>query len=157
MRLRLIVVSTAFVLTAFALSALAQEKDLVSAPSPRIQTHALSQRSFDFQGNGTAPVFRHYWYWEVTDCAQPPLQEINRNLPRGAKVNSGDYMPAALRWTLDGKRKVVPTIDLTVMEIRPGEKTSAATAATNNWMPSSSTAEILWTKATHSISDLLHY
>ena len=157
MRLRLTVVSTAFVLSAFALSALAQDKELISAPSPQVHPHVQGQRSFDFQGNGTAPVFRHYWYWEVTDFAQPPLREINRNLPQGAKVNSNDYMPAALRWNFEGKRKVVPTIDLTVMEIRPGEKTSAATSATNNWMPSSSTAGILWTKATHSISDLLHY
>jgi hypothetical protein len=139
---------------AFTLSAFAQEKELVSAPTPNLPQHATQHRTFDFRENGTAATLRHTWYWETPDFAQPPLQEINRCLPRGAKINSDDYMPASLRWTLEGKRKVVPVIDLTVVEIKPGEKTTAASAV--SWTPSSSSAGTLWTKATHSISELLH-
>ena len=147
----------AVVLAALTLPAFAQQKDLVSAPSPTVQPRKQFSRTFNFHENGNemTTAFRHQWYWEVPEFS-PDWQEINRNLPRGAKIGTNDFNPASLRWNFEGKRKVVPVIDLTVMQIRPGEKTSSAAALPVDG-PTQFSAGALWTKATHSISDLLHY
>ena len=140
---------------AFALSAFAQDKDLISAPSPSVQSRAQLYRTFDFQENDATPTFRHQWYWEVPDFG-PSWQEINRYLPRGAKIGSNDFSPASLHWNFEGKRKVVPVIDLTVMQIKPGEKANPTVSHADN-APAPFAVATLWTKATHSISSLLHY
>jgi len=147
--------SLAFALAAFALSVFAQDKELVSAPTPNVQTHAPVYHAFDFQVNATSSTWRHSWYWEVPDFS-PSWQEINRYLPRGAKIGNTDFEPASLRWNFEGKRKVVPVIDLTVMQIKPGEKASPAATSVDNGT-SQFAPGALWNKATHSISELLHY
>lgn len=144
-----------FALAAFTISAFAQQKELLSAPSPNVQPHVQLYRAFDFQENAAPSSLRHFWYWEVP-AFSPRLPETNRFLPRGAKVGNPDFEPASLRWSFTGKRKVVPLIDLTVLQIKPGEKLKpsgeSAASGTAQTAPG-----ILWTKATHSISELLHY
>lgn len=145
----------AFVLAAFALLAFGQEKDLVSAPTPNVPQRLQQRHAFTFQENTTAPSFRHSWYWEVPDFS-PDLAERNRWLPRGAQISNSDFTPASLRWNFEGKRKIVPVIDLTVMQIKPGERSTTAVPSADN-STSQFAPGALWTKATHSISELLHY
>ncbi len=135
--------------------AYAQQKELISAPLPNLPANRLIPYVGSFQQNVLSKTaLRRSWYWEAIDLTQP-LSGANKYLPRGVTTSNSDFSPASLQWTFTGKRKLMPTLDLTLVKIKPGEGTihdgpDAQTGAAG------SSRSSLWDRATQSISDLLH-
>jgi hypothetical protein len=108
-----------------------------------------------FQQNALSKTaVRRSWYWEAIDLAQP-LSDANKYLPKGVATANSDFSPASLEWTFTGKRKLMPTLDLTLVKIKPGEGTihEGPAPASGGIQPLRGR---LWDRATQSISDLLH-
>ena len=134
--------------------ACAQQKELVSAPLPNPSTRFIVPYSIFFGQSPPRTSLQRSWYWEVNDLTQAP-SGANRYLPKGVVTSNSDFSPATLEWTFTGKRKLMPTLDLTLVKIKPGEGTvhdgpNAQTGAAGSSRGS------LWDRATQSISDLLH-
>ena len=132
----------------------AQQKELVSAPLPNHSISSSSRHINLFDQSTPRTSLQRSWYWEVNDLTQAP-SGANRYLPKGVVTNNSDFSPATLEWTFTGKRKLMPTLDLTLVKIKPGEGTvrdgpNAQTGAAGSSRGS------LWDRATQSISDLLH-
>jgi hypothetical protein len=136
--------------------ALAQQKGLISAPSPNLPAHPQGYPAFTFQRSVIQEYsVRHNWYWELHDGLQLP-QETYKYLPRGMRPKDPDFAPATLEWTFSGKRKLMPSLDLTIIKIRPGQRTvyQRPGAEFGSARPDRSH---LWTKATRSLGDALHH
>ncbi len=142
----------AAVIVFFAISsALAQKKDLISAPSPNIQRCQGTARNFQQTANQNGRL-RHYWYWEVEDSIPAPLQ-IYKNQPSHVMAID-DFSPVSLKWTFTGKRKLVPLIDFTIVQVKPGEP---AVRQTSDGNFETAGFDRLWDKATRSLVDMLRY
>ena len=132
----------------------AQQKELVSAPLPNHPIDASSRYINLFDQSIPRTSLQRSWYWEVNDLARAP-SGANKYLPKGVVTSNSDFSPATLEWTFTGKRKLMPTLDLTLVKIKPGEGTihdgpNAQTGAAGSSRGS------LWDRATQSISALLH-
>jgi hypothetical protein len=130
----------------------AQQKELVSAPLPNHSISTSSGHTNLFDQSTPRTSLQRLWYWEVNDLTQAPSGS-NKYLPKGVVTNNSDFSPATLEWTFTGKRKLMPTLDLTLVKIKPGEGT------VHDGPPQTgagSSRSSLWDRATRSISDLLH-
>lgn len=147
-------VCVAVVVVFFLSCAWAQQKELVSAPLPNHLMSTSSRYASLFDQSTPRTSLQRSWYWEGNDLTQAP-SGTNKYLPKGVVTNSSDFSPASLQWTFAGKRKLMPTLDLTLVKVKPGEGTihDGPDARTGAAGPPRSH---LWDRATHSISDLLH-
>ncbi len=134
--------------------AFAQEPQLISAPKPNFQARLRIRQIVPFEKSAAPSTFKRSWYWEVTETG-PSSAQTSRYLPRGANTDNSDFAPASLQWSFTGKRKFIPTLDLTVVQIRPGAKSSPVLPAANYGTIEQTRAKF-WTKAGRSISGLLH-
>ena len=133
----------------------AQQKELISAPLPNLPANRLIPYVGSFQQSVLSKnTLRRSWYWEAIDLTQP-LSETNKYLPRGVVTSNSDFSPASLQWTFTGKRKLMPTLDLTLVQIKPGDGTrhERSGPASGGMEP---VRDSLWDRATHSISGFLH-
>ena len=145
---------TAVAVVVLAGCACAQDSHLLSAPSTQVQSHAPRPR-FDFSPAAQTPVTRRYWYWEVDDSIRVPF-ETYKYLPGGMMAMDQGFAPASLEWTFTGKHKFVPSLDLTVIQVKPGER-SIAPKADSEFGTIVPGRGYLWTKATRSLMAALHY
>jgi len=135
-------------------SAWAQQKDLVSAPLPHYPARAFAPYSTLLQQSvSPRTAFERSWYWEANILVPVPSL-ANKYLPKGVVTNNSDFSPASLQWTFSGKRKLMPTLDLTVVKIKPGE--GMIHDETGPQLSTGPDRGHFWNWATHSISDLLH-
>ena len=88
------------------------------------------------------------WYWEVNDLTQAP-SGANKYLPKGVVTSNSDFSPATLEWTFTGKRKLMPTLDLTLVKMKPGEGTVRDGPNAQTGTAGSSRGS-LWDRATQS-------
>jgi hypothetical protein len=132
----------------------AQQKQLVSAPLPNHPMSTSSHYANAFDQSIPRSSLQRSWYWEANDETQAPSL-TDKFLPKGVVTNSSDFSPASLEWTFSGKRKLMPTLDLTLVRIKPGEGTIHDGPAVRTGAAGPSRSH-LWDRATHSISDLLH-
>ena len=132
----------------------AQQKELVSAPLPNHSTNALPRYTNLFDQSTPRASLQRSWYWEVNDLTQAP-SGANKYLPKGVVTSNSDFSPASLEWTFTGKRKLMPTLDLALVKIKPGEGTVHDGPNSPTGTAGSSRGS-LWDRATQSISDLLH-
>jgi hypothetical protein len=133
----------------------AQQKELVSAPLPNRSMSASSTYANLFDQSTPRSSAQRSWYWEANDQIQAPSL-TDKYLPKGAVLNSSsDFSPASLEWTFTGKRKLMPTLDLTLVKIKPGEGTVHDRPGVRTGA-AGPTRSHLWDRATHSISDILH-
>ena len=116
MRLPVVVV----VLLATVNFAFGQQKDLISAPAPNLQPRLQAHQAFNFKQTARQN-FRRSWYWEIDDTIRAPF-DVYKYFPGRRMTTDTDFSPASLKWTFDGKRKLVPLLDLTVIQIKPGER-----------------------------------
>jgi hypothetical protein len=147
-----------YMATVFAVSAFAQDSRQGSPIYPSFRAPIQFDGTFDLRKHANAyflksasatPSFRRSWYWETITAGSGP-SAADRYLPVGTKASQPDFAPASLRWSFTGKHKVIPVIDLTVTKFKPGEKSFRGEPS------SKQPSENFWTKATHSISELLH-
>jgi len=131
-----------------------QQKKLVSAPLPHHLIDASSRYTNLFGQSTPRTSLQRSWYWEVNDLTQAP-SAANKYLPKGVVTSNSDFSPATLEWTFTGKRKLMPTLDLTLVKIKPGEGTVRDGPNAQTGTAGSSRGS-LWDRATQSISDLLH-
>jgi hypothetical protein len=127
---------------------------LVSAPLPNHSTNASSRYTNFFDQSTPRTSLQRSWYWEVNDLTQAS-SGANKYLPKGVITNNSDFSPATLEWTFTGKRKLMPTLDLTLVKIKPGEGTVRDGTGAQTGAAGSSRGS-LWDRATQSISDILH-
>ncbi len=133
----------------------AQQKELISAPLPNLPANRLIPYVGVFQQNVLSKTaLRRSWYWEAIDLTQP-LSVANKYLPKGVATSNSDFSPASLQWTFTGKRKLMPTLDLTLVQIKPGEGTVHEPPDADSRGLESLRGN-LWDRATHQISDFLH-
>ena len=132
----------------------AQQKELVSAPLPNHPMSTSSRYGNLFDQSTPRTSLERSWYWEVNDLTQAP-SGANKYLPKGVVTNNSDFSPASLEWTFTGKRKLMPTLDLTLVKIKPGEGTVHDGPDPQTGAAGSSRSS-LWDRATRSISDILH-
>jgi hypothetical protein len=132
----------------------AQQKALVAAPSPNNPANASAQYSSLLQQTFfPRTTLQRSWYWEANIFTQVPSL-ANKYLPKGVVTNNSDFSPATLEWTFSGRRKLMPTLDLTLVKIKPGEgMIRDEPGADSGKGPDRGH---FWNWATHSISDLLH-
>ena len=143
MWLRIFVVGLLFCLNC----ALAQQRDLISGPSPKLQRplpHYAWPSAMRTSGQ--------QWYWEADNSAQPSVNSY-RQLLHGSKVRAPHFAPVTLEWSFTGKNKFLPVLDLTIVKIKPGTRPSFLS-------PESEFGSVrcdcgIWTKATRSLHDLL--
>jgi hypothetical protein len=131
----------------------AQQKELVSAPLPNSSAGALPQYSGLLQQSFfPRTALQRSWYWEANILARAPSL-ADKYLPKGVVTNNSDFSPASLEWTFSGRRKLMPTLDLTLVKIKPGEGMIRDKPGTDSSVGSD---RHLWDRATRSISDFLH-
>lgn len=97
-----------------------------------------------------------YWYWEVDDSVRVPFETYNY-LPNRMMVVDQGFSPASLIWDFAGKHKLIPALDLTVIQVKPGEKKIPATKPDAEFGTFESRRGVLWAKATRSLMAALHY
>ena len=130
-----------------------QQKQLVSLPEPNLPDNAFSRYTNLFGHSTLRTSLQRSWYWEANDLTQAP-SGANKYLPKGVVTSNSDFSPATLEWTFTGKRKLMPTLDLTVVKIKPGEGLVRGEPGADP-CPGPDRGH-LWNWAAHSISDLLH-
>lgn len=129
--------------------ACAQEKSLISAPTPHLTVN-LQSFVFSAQYDPLETIIRHPWYWEAKSYSAIPSAAVSALMP---KVSAGDdFSPASLKWTFEGKRKLIPVLDLTLLQIKPGEHSPKPASSFGLIAENAS----FWNKTARTISDMLH-
>ena len=96
-----------------------QGNGLIDVPLPNLNRGLQAYQNRNFQNiNQNGGQTSHYW--EVNDQIRAPF-ETYKYLPVGTMAIDNGFSPATLEWSLSGKHKFVPALDLTVIKLKPGE------------------------------------
>ena len=148
--MRLFVYACLLVVLAGCASAQLTSLAYVGTSTVQVQQMQLRYRSV----NQTSS--RRCWYWEVDDSIRVPFPTYNYLPHRMMAVDQG-FSPATLSWNFTGKYKFMPSVDLTIVQIKPGERIIAANPDAQFGIFQASRGSRLWEKATQSLIAALRY
>lgn len=97
-----------------------------------------------------------YWYWEIDDSIRVPFPTYNYLPHRMMAVEQG-FSPATLSWNFTGKYKFMPSLDLTIVQIKPGEPIISISPDAQYGVFELKRSAKLWAKATQSLMAALRY
>jgi hypothetical protein len=133
----------------------AQKAELPSAPSAGTETSQQNRAASSFPEAGSQVSGSHrFWYWEIDDSIQPPFATY-RYLKGGMTATDADFSPASLSWNFTGKHRLVPVLDLTVIQVNPSDGFSLRQKDKNPFGTFVSNRGHYWDKATQSMIDAL--
>jgi hypothetical protein len=138
----------------FAVDALAQQGQLISGPTPNLpaQNNRHSLTYFD----SIVRSSQQHWYWHDVRPTTPTLAPkpfIYRNAP--VRTTSPGFSPGKLEWNLSGKHKLLPSLDLTVLRLRPGEPSLIEKQPGSEYGTFVSDRNPIWEKAAESLKKIL--
>ena len=148
----------AAIVVVFAVSAaLAQEKELISAPAPNL-SEAPNRASLSFQQAVERSFDDRRWYWEADGSTRFPAGVYACQACRGTRSYQGKIGTGRLVWDLSGKHGLLPVLDLKVTKLRLGQPTLMQEKPAMNYgtFVSPGRPTRLWNKATQSLGSVMH-
>src|SRR5262249_43085258 len=136
--------------------ALAQEKELIDAPTPNLSTQA-NRASLTFQQAVTRSFEDPHWYWEGGGATGAPSVPYRCFTCRKISTHQGGFSPGKLVWNLSGKHKLLPIVDLSVIKLTPGEPTLIQQKPPSEYgtVVAGRSPTRLWNKATQSLMNVM--
>ena len=138
-------------------AALAQEKELISAPTPNLVL-TPNHASLTLQQAFARSFEDHRWYWEADGLARLPLGNYRCQRCRNMGSRQRGFSPAKLVWNYDGKHRLFPLLDLTVIKLTPGQPSliQQKPASEFGTFVSGRMPTNLWNRAGQSLMSVMH-
>ncbi len=148
----------AAIVVVFAVSAaLAQEKELISAPTPNV-SETPNRASLSFRQAVERSFDDRRWYWEADGLTRFPLGAYACQVCRGTRSYQGKVGTGKLVWDLGGKHRLLPVLDLKVTKLALGRPTLVQEKSPEDFgtFVSGRSPIRLWNKATQSLVSVMH-